>query len=86
MDKTPLMNDFYIVIDNAPIYTHSDIDELITLRSYRIIDLPPYSSALNPIEQFRSVEKSKVKRGTFSDDEISRQELQMHATMFLFNM
>ncbi|GAA5806894.1 hypothetical protein MFLAVUS_000242 [Mucor flavus] len=69
MDKTPLMNGFYIVIDNAPTHTHSDIDELIALRGYRSIYLSPYSPELNPIEQFWSVVKNKVKRGTFSDDE-----------------
>jgi transposase len=69
MDKNPLMNGFYIVMDNAPIHTHSGIDELITSRNYRSIYLPPYSPELNPIEQFWSVVKNKVKRGTFSDDE-----------------
>lgn len=67
--KNPLMNGFYIVMDNAPIHTHSGIDELITSRGYRSIYLPPYSPELNPIEQFWSVVKNKVKRGTFSDDE-----------------
>ncbi len=69
MDKTPLMNGFYIVMDNVPIHTHNDIDELITSRGYRSIYLPPHSPELNPIEQFWSVVKNKVKRGTFSDDE-----------------
>ncbi|KAG1154276.1 hypothetical protein G6F37_009600 [Rhizopus arrhizus] len=69
MDKTPLMNGFYIVMDNALIHTHNDIDKLITLRGYRSIYLPSYSPELNPIEQFWSAVKNKVKRGMFSDDE-----------------
>jgi hypothetical protein len=41
MDKSPLMNGFFIVMDNTPIYTHNDIDRLITSRGYRSIYLPP---------------------------------------------
>lgn len=69
MDKNHLMNGFFVVMDNAPIYTHNDIDRLITSRGYRSIYLPPYSPELNPIEQFWFVIKNKVKRGAFSDDE-----------------
>ncbi|GAA5813962.1 hypothetical protein MFLAVUS_007452 [Mucor flavus] len=69
MDKNPLINGFYIVMDNALIHTHNDIDKLITLKGYRSIHLPSYSPELNPIEQFWSVVKNKVKRGMFSDDE-----------------
>ncbi|EIE83364.1 hypothetical protein G6F46_012590 [Rhizopus delemar] len=69
MDKNPLMDCFFIVMDNAPIHTHTDIDELVTSRGYGSIYIPPYSSELNPIEQFWSVVKNKVKRGTFSDNE-----------------
>lgn len=43
MDKNPLMNGFFIVMDNAPIHTHNDIDRLIISRGYRSIYLPPYS-------------------------------------------
>lgn len=67
MDKNPFMARFYIVMDNAPIHTHNDVDELITSRSYKSICPPPYSPELNPIEQFWSVVMNKVKRGTFSD-------------------
>ncbi|CEG73278.1 hypothetical protein RMATCC62417_08689 [Rhizopus microsporus] len=69
MDKNPLMKGFFIVMDNVPIHTHKDIDELITSRGYRSIYLPPYSPELNPIEQFWSVVKNKVKREIFSDNE-----------------
>jgi hypothetical protein len=40
MNNNPLMSNFFIVIDNAPIHMHRDIDELITLRCYRSIYLP----------------------------------------------
>lgn len=70
MDKNPLMNGFFIVMNNAPIHTHNDIGRLITSRGYKSIYLLlPYSPELNPIEQFWYVVKNKVKRGAFSDDE-----------------
>lgn len=40
MDKKPLMNGFFIVMDNTPTHTHNDIDRLITSRGYRNIYLP----------------------------------------------
>jgi hypothetical protein len=52
----------YIVMDNAPIHTSKDIERYITSRGYGCIYLPPYSPELNPIEQFWSVVKSKLKR------------------------
>lgn len=58
-----------IVMDNAPIHTHTDINELVTSRGYRIICLSPYSPELNPIEQFWSVVKNKIKRKPFSGNE-----------------
>lgn len=62
MDQFPEMKGFYIVMDNAPIHTADDINQMITKRGYRSIYLPPYSQELNPIEDFWSTMKSYVKR------------------------
>jgi transposase len=56
-------------MDNAPIHTAKEIDELITKRGYKSIYLPPYSPELNPIEQFWAIVKNKVKRSRFEDKE-----------------
>lgn len=68
MDKYPEMNGFYLVMDNAPIHTSNEIYELILRRGYRCVYLP-YSPELNPIEQFWSVVKNKVRRSEFADKE-----------------
>ncbi|EIE85106.1 hypothetical protein RO3G_09816 [Rhizopus delemar RA 99-880] len=57
------------VMDNAPIHTAKEIDELITKRGHKSIYLPPYSPELNPIEQFWAIVKNKVKRSRFEDKE-----------------
>lgn len=62
MDKYPEMKGHYLVMDNAPIHGSVDIGRYIRSRGYRYVYLPPYSPELNPIEQFWSVVKSKVKR------------------------
>lgn len=42
MDKgNLLMESFFIVMDNTPIHTHTDINGLIDFRDYRSIYLPP---------------------------------------------
>ncbi len=46
------MKEFYTIMDNAPIHTADDIDEMISKRGYKSIYLPPYSPELNPIENF----------------------------------
>ncbi|KAL1931415.1 hypothetical protein VTP01DRAFT_9557 [Rhizomucor pusillus] len=65
MDKYPQMKGHYLVMDNSPIHTSKDIAKYIEFRGYRCAYLPPYSPELNPIEQFWSVAKSKVKRHRF---------------------
>ncbi|CEG75787.1 Putative Piso0_000048 protein [Rhizopus microsporus] len=61
MDKHSEMKRHYLVMDNAPIHSSADIGKYIHSRGYRFVYLPPYSPELNPIEQFWSVVKSKVK-------------------------
>ncbi|KAL1926409.1 hypothetical protein VTP01DRAFT_5738 [Rhizomucor pusillus] len=69
MDKYPCIEDNYLVMDNAPIHKSEDIGEYIESRGYRYAYLPSYSPDLNPIEQFWSVVKSKVKRDRFLETE-----------------
>jgi hypothetical protein len=69
LDCFPEIKDYYIVMDNAPIHTTNQIDEMIVARGYRGIYLPPYSPELNPIEQFWSIVKNKVKRSSFEATE-----------------
>lgn len=69
MDSIPEMKGYYIVMDNAPIHTADVIDNMITERGYKCVYLPPYSPELNPIEQFWSIVKNKVKRSQFQDKE-----------------
>ncbi|KAG0177271.1 hypothetical protein DFQ28_009577 [Apophysomyces sp. BC1034] len=54
---------------NESIHTSSEIDELTASRGYKCVYLPPYSLELNPIEQFWSVVRNKVKRSELSDKE-----------------
>jgi transposase len=49
-------------MDNAPIHVSDQIEKLIVSRRYGCVCLPPYPPELNPIEQFWSVVKRKVKR------------------------
>jgi transposase len=56
-------------MDNAPIHKRVDISDLITEKGYRCVFLPPYSPELNPIEQFWSVAKSKLKRDAILHEE-----------------
>ncbi|KAG1328514.1 hypothetical protein G6F62_008114 [Rhizopus arrhizus] len=67
MDLFEEMKGFYLIMDNAPIHTADEISEMITERGYRCAYLPPYSPELNPIENFWSIVKNKVKRSTFDD-------------------
>ncbi|CEG64786.1 hypothetical protein RMATCC62417_01702 [Rhizopus microsporus] len=68
MDLYPHMKGHYLM-DNAPIHTSEDIAKYAESRGYRCAYLPPYSPELNPIEQFWSVVKSKVKHNKFLEKE-----------------
>ncbi|KAG1148777.1 hypothetical protein G6F37_006591 [Rhizopus arrhizus] len=69
MDRFPHMKGYFLVMDNAPIHTSDNIAKYVESRGYRSAYLPPYSPELNPIEQFWSVVKSKVKRNKFIEKE-----------------
>jgi transposase len=69
MDRYPEMKGHYLVMDNAPIHSSTDIGKYINSRGYQYVYLPPYSPELNPIEQFWSVVKRKVKRNKFLEKE-----------------
>ncbi|CEP16997.1 hypothetical protein [Parasitella parasitica] len=69
LDKHEQLKGHYIIMDNAPIHTHVDIQTLIEARGYGCICLPSYTPELNPIEQFWSVCKSKLKRETLLKEE-----------------
>ena len=69
MDKHELFKERYLVMDNAPIHKHTDIKSYIESRGYGCVYLPPYSPELNPIEQFWSVCKSKLKREALLEEE-----------------
>jgi transposase len=69
MDRHEQFRGHYLVMDNAPIHMHEDIQKHIESRGYGCVYLPPYSPELNPIEQFWSVCKSKLKREQLLDEE-----------------
>ncbi|CEG76332.1 hypothetical protein RMATCC62417_11241 [Rhizopus microsporus] len=69
MDKFPEMKNLHIVMDTVLIHTSECITILIEMRGYRAIYLPPYSSELNPIENFWSIVKNAVKRSVFQESE-----------------
>ncbi|KAG0735226.1 hypothetical protein G6F57_007175 [Rhizopus arrhizus] len=56
-----------LVMDNTPIHKPEKITEEVNKRGYRIIYLPPYSSFLNPIEEFWAKVKTLVRRSPVTD-------------------
>ncbi|KAG1490465.1 hypothetical protein G6F45_010876 [Rhizopus arrhizus] len=69
MDQYLHMKGHYLVMNNAPIHTSEDIAKYIESRGYHCVYLSSYSPEPNPIEQFWSVVKSKVKRNKFLEKE-----------------
>jgi len=69
LDKFEQWKGCYLVMDNASNHKNIAIANMITERGYRYIYLPPYSPELNPIEQFWSVLKSKLKRSKLLEKE-----------------
>lgn len=63
-------------MDNAPIHSADDIEEMISERGYRSIYLPPYSPELIPIKKFWSKMKCYIKRTKF----IGTDNLKMRVT------
>ena len=69
MDQYPHMKGHNLIMNNAPIHTSEDIAKYVKSRGYRFAYLSSYSPELNPIEQFWSVVKSKVKHNKFLEKE-----------------
>ncbi|KAG1142638.1 hypothetical protein G6F38_007600 [Rhizopus arrhizus] len=69
LDKHEEFKDCHIVMDNAPNHKNADIEKEINRRGYGCVYLPPYSPELNPIEQFWSVCKSRMKREELLQEE-----------------
>jgi hypothetical protein len=69
MDENEEMKEFYLVMDNASIHKSQPMKREIERRDYKIMYLLAYSPELNPIEQFWSVVKSKLKRTKLLDKE-----------------
>ncbi|KAG1139251.1 hypothetical protein G6F37_002427 [Rhizopus arrhizus] len=61
IDRYPHMKGHCLVIDHAPIHTSEYIAKYVESRGYPCAYLPSSSPERNPIEQFWSVVKSKVK-------------------------
>ncbi|KAG1137102.1 hypothetical protein G6F37_007141 [Rhizopus arrhizus] len=69
LDDYKYMQSSYIFMDNALIHKRANIQEMIANRGYKCVYLPPYSPELNPIEQFWSAVKSKLKRHQILEEE-----------------
>jgi hypothetical protein len=69
LDKHKELKDCCIVMDKAPIHKNADIEKEINRWRYGCVYLPPYYPELNPIEQFWSVCKSKMKREELLQEE-----------------
>ncbi|KAI5965434.1 hypothetical protein CANMA_003404 [Candida margitis] len=59
----------YLIVDNAAIHKRRDLELLVASSGMELVFLPPYSPALNAIEEFWSVCKAKVKQSNLSRKE-----------------
>jgi transposase len=69
--------------NNGSSILYEDIRKNIENRGYRCIYLPPYSSELNPIEQFWSIYKSKLKRKQLLEEAALTTRIQMACNQIL---
>ena len=70
MDQYEDFKGHYLIMGNAPIHEHENIKLYVESRSYSCVHLPPYSPELNPMENFWSVCKSKLKREALLKEEV----------------
>jgi transposase len=70
MDQYEDFKGHYLIMGNAPIHEHENIKFYVESRGYSCVHLPPYSPELNPMEQFWSVCKSKLKREALLKEEV----------------
>ncbi|KAG0438237.1 hypothetical protein DMUE_3210 [Dictyocoela muelleri] len=65
----------YLIMDNASIHKTAEVREALALKNYILMFLPPYSPQLNPIEEFFSCFKAKVKQRPMSANSSSHIDL-----------
>lgn len=77
MGKYPEMKGFYLIMDDAPVHSSNEVNQMIERRNkgYKCVYSPPYSPELNPIEQFRAIVKHKVKRKQLMESEMLAQRI-----------
>jgi transposase len=66
MDEIGTMKGYYLVMDNCSIHKNKYLQRKTLRRGYNIMYLPSYSPELNPIENFWSLVKGKMKRVFFA--------------------
>lgn len=62
MDQHEEFTGHYLVMDNAPIRMHADIEKYTDKRGYRCVYLPPYSPELNLSNNFGLCARANGKR------------------------
>lgn len=87
MDEIGNMEGYYLVMDNCSIHKNKYLQRKIIRRCYNYMYLPAYSLELNPIENFWSLIKGKMKRVFFAVGEtmMSRIRAACEDTSILFH-